>query len=58
MFELGVRPKLRFWTKMSINGRVKSDLNEFSFLAHEPLRNGKKTFQTFESLNFEVRARS
>ena len=35
MSELGVRPKFLFWCK-------KSDFKEFSFWAHEPLRNGKK----------------
>ena len=35
------------------------DFNEFSFSAHEPLKNGKTTtLQAVESLNFEVQARS
>ena len=34
------------------------DFRKFSFWAHEPLINGKKIFQTFESLNYDVRARS
>ena len=32
--------------------------DEFSFWAHEPLINGKKTIQAFESLNSDVRAKS
>ena len=43
---------------MSKNGREKSDFKEFSFWAHELLRNGKNTIQAFESLNSDVRARS
>ena len=34
------------------------DFNEFRFWAYEPLKNGKKPIQAFESLNFDVRARS
>ena len=47
MSELGVRLKLRFWAKMSMVVCEKSDFNEFSFLAHEPLRNGKKNISGF-----------
>ena len=53
-FELGVRPKLRFWTEMSSNRHKKSDSKEFSLGAHEHLRNGKKTCQALESLNSEL----
>ena len=31
MFELGFRPKLLFWAKMSTKQTQKSDFNEFSF---------------------------
>ena len=58
MFELGVRSKLRCWAKISIRQTRKSGFNELSFRAHEPLRNGKKTIQASESLNFDVPARS
>ena len=43
---------------MSSNRHKKSDYKEFSLWAHEPLINGKKPIQAFESLNYEVRARS
>ena len=36
----------------------KSDSIVFSFEDHEPLRNGKKTWQGFESLNSDVWASS
>ena len=52
MPEIGVGPR---W---ATNGREKSNINEFSFSAHEPLRNGKKTIQAFESLNSDARDRS
>ena len=58
MSDLAVRPKLRFWAKMSKKRTRKSDFNELTFSAHEPLEMVKKIFQAFESLNFEVRARS
>ena len=53
-WELG--PNYDFGPRWARNKRKKSDIKEFSFWAHEPLRNGKKTIQTFESLNSEVRA--
>ena len=40
------------------NRQEKSAFNEFSFWAHEPLIYGKKLIQAFESLNYEVWARS
>ena len=58
MSELGVRPKLRFWAKLIMKQTQKSDFKKFRFSAHEPLRNGKNTFQPFESLNFDAGARS
>ena len=39
------------------NRRKKWDFNEFSFWAHEPLWNGKETFQAFESINSDIRDR-
>ena len=45
MSELGLRPKLQCWAKMSRNRHEKSYFNECSFWAHEPLRNGKKQFR-------------
>ena len=58
MSELGVRPKLRFWAKMSKKRTRKIRLQRISFSAHEHLEMVKKIFQPFESLNFEVQARS
>ena len=43
---------------MSSKQAQKSYCKEFSYWAHEPLRNGKKTIQAFESLNSDVRVRS
>ena len=45
-------------TRWAWNRNEKSDFKEFSFWPHEPLRNGKKPIQAFESLNSEVRTRS
>ena len=55
MSELGFWPK-DFGSTWIGNSREKSDFNKFSFSAHEPLRNGKKTIQAFELLNSDVRA--
>ena len=55
-YELG--PKYDVGPRWAGNRHEKSDFNEFSFWAHQPLRNGKKTYQAFESLNSDVRARS
>ena len=57
MSELGVRPKLRFWAKLIMKQTQKSDFKKFRFWAHKPFKNSKKTFQPFESLNSDVRAR-
>ena len=40
------------------NSYEKSEFNEFRFWANEPLRNGKKPIQVFESLNSNVWATS
>ena len=37
-----------FVPRWASNGREKSDFNEFSFWAHESLRNGKKKIQAFD----------
>ena len=42
MSELRFRPTYYFGPRSTRNGREKSNFNEFSFSAHEPLRNGKK----------------
>ena len=55
MSEIGVRPKLRFWAQSHrwvVNGHKKSDFKEFSFWAHEPLRNGKKNMAGFGITQF------
>ena len=43
--ELG--PNYDFWLRLARNRREKSNFKEYNFRAHEPLRNGKKTFQSF-----------
>ena len=58
MSELGVKPNYDYGPRRGRNGREKLDFKELSFLTHEPLRNSKKTIQAFESLNYDVRARS
>ena len=50
------RPKLRFWAKMSKKRTRKIRLQRIQLLSSRTLRHGKKTFQAFESFNFEVRA--
>ena len=45
MSELEFRPKLRVWAKMRTKHTQK--FNEFSFRAHETLRNGKKNVLGF-----------
>ena len=40
------------------NRHEKSDFKEFSFWAHELLKNGKNPIQAFETLNSNVRDRS
>ena len=58
MFELGLGPNYDFGSRWTWNRLEKSDFNEFSFWVHEPLRIGKKkTCQSLESLNYDVRAR-
>ena len=59
MSELGVRPKLRFWAKFSMKQTRKIGLQEIQLLSRlNPLEMVKKTFQAFELLNSDVRARS
>ena len=58
MSELGVRPKLRFWAKMSKKQTRKIELQPIQLLSSSTPRNGKKTCQALESLNSNVRARS
>ena len=45
MSEIGVRPKLRCWAKMSMKQTQKSDFNEFRFWAHEPWEMVKNQFR-------------
>ena len=52
MSEIGFRPKLRCWAKMSRKQTQKSDFKEFSYLAHEPFRNEKK--KQFRLLNRSI----
>ena len=54
-YDLG--PNYDFGSRWARNKREKSDLNELSFWAHEPLRNVKKKSQSLESLNYDIRAR-
>ena len=58
MSELGVTPKFRFLAHMSCKQTQKymTARDSVSELTN-PLEMGKKTFQAFESLNFEARAR-
>ena len=58
MSEFGVSPKLRFWAKKSMKQTRKIGFQEIQLLSSRILRNGKKTFQAFKSLNSDVRARS
>ena len=58
MSELGARPNYDFVPRRGRNGRENwTSRNSASELSN-PLENGKKTIQAFESLNFNVRARS
>ena len=59
MSELGVRPKLQFWAKFEHETDLKNrtSKNAASDLTN-PLQMVKKTFQAFEALNSDVRARS
>ena len=44
---------------MTILGQNKKETDaKFCFWAYKPLRNSKKKFQAFESLNSDVQARS
>ena len=58
MSELGVRPILLFWAKMSKKRTRKIGLQRIQLLSSQTLRKGEKTFHAFKPLNFEVRARS
>ena len=58
MSEIGVRPKLRYWAKMSMKQTQKNrtSTNLDSELTN-PLEMVKKSFQAFKSLNSDDRAR-
>ena len=58
MSELGARPKLQFWAKMSKKRTRKIEIQRIQIPSSRTPYNGKKTIQAFESLNFDVRARS
>ena len=58
MFEVGVRPKLRFWAKMSRNQTPKTGSRNSAYELTNPLEMVKKTCQSLESLNSDVRVRS
>ena len=54
-YDLG--PNSDFGSRWAWNRREKSDFNEFSFWAHEPLRIGKKNMSVFGIAQYDVRAR-
>ena len=58
MYELGLRPKLRFWAKKSMKQTRKIVIQEIQLLSSRtPYKWKKKTYQSSELLHYDIRAR-